>query len=233
MKNLSLLCILLFFLCLQSPLRAQKAGIGQQKEAAALLAQAKREMGRQDYAAANKSFRQMLALHTPLPTEMCYFFAGTLFNLGQYENSLQFLEKYRSLAGPGGEFYHQSEELKKQLEEQMHIIRECAACDSQGYVQQLCSYCRGMGKVEQNCTRCYGRKKAVCSGCKGEGVRIEEDLFGQKKYQSCPDCEATGIRKCTYCKGEGKVTSNCEYCKGLGQLSTDELCSHEASQGQP
>ena len=229
MKSFTLYGILILLLSVSSPLLAQKKQVAGQKEATELLAQAKQQMGQQNYVAANKSFRQMLALNIPLPTDMCFFFAGTLFHLGQYENSLQFVEKYRSLAGPGGEFYHESGELKEQLEGKMTIIRECLHCDSHGYVLEACAFCEGKGNFEQNCSRCFGRKKVHCASCSGEGIQIEDDLFGQKKYQTCKNCNGSGIRNCTFCQGEGKMVSKCEECRGQGQLPTSQLCRHGAT----
>ena len=229
MKHYTIYCIIILLLGLSTPLLAQKKQLSAQKEATELLAQAKQQMGQQNYVAANKSFRQMLTIKAPLPTDMCYFFAGTLFQLGQFENSLQFIEKYRSLAGPGGEFYPESGKLKEALEKEMAIIRKCPLCDSRGYRLEACAFCEGKGNEEQSCNRCFGRKKIHCASCSGEGILIKDDLFGQKKYQTCNECEGNGIKSCTYCKGEGKLLNECKECKGQGQLPTSHLCRHGAT----
>lgn len=230
MKLFTFFLPLILLMCLAAPLSAQKKKQQEQREVVELLALAKQQMGQQDYSGANRTFRQMLALNASLPTEMCYFFAGTLFQLGQYENSLQFLEKYRILAGPGGEFYDESESLKVQLEEKMTIIRQCSSCDSHGYILEKCSECEGKGNLEQACSRCYGRKKIHCSSCNGEGVLIAKDLLGQKKYLTCEDCSGGGIRTCNFCQGEGKTMSNCDFCRGRGQLPSSRICRHEMTQ---
>ena len=201
---------------------------GQQKKATLLLSQAKEQMARQDYQAANSSFREMLELKTVLPTEMCYYFASTLFMLGQYENSLRFTEKYLSLAGAGGEFYKDSKELKTLLEEKMATIRDCSQCDSRGYVLEACPNCEQKGQLTKSCTRCYGREKVKCVGCEGEGVVIEKSHFSQPTYHTCQKCQGSGIQTCPQCKGAGKTLQDCRYCQGSGQIPTAKLCEHPA-----
>jgi len=44
---------------------------------------------------------------------MPYFFAETLFELKQYDNSANFLNKYLELAGFAGDHYKGAQELQK------------------------------------------------------------------------------------------------------------------------
>jgi DnaJ-class molecular chaperone len=216
------------FICsmyMLQPLAAQTSS-HQQKEAQALLEQAKTQMSAENYTAANRSFRQMLELNTVLPTEMCYFFANTLYMIGQYENSLRFLEKYQGLAGKGGEYFRESEELQGLLMKEMERIRACNHCDLRGYVVETCYVCQGKGDIVQRCHKCFGREKIKCETCSGEGVVIEKDHFGQKNYHSCTVCQGKGVQLCPVCEGKGSLSSDCRSCGGSGQLPTEQLCSH-------
>lgn len=221
----------LLFICslsLAQPVSAQTSR-NERKEMQELLDQAKRQMSAEDYVAANRSFRKMLELNAVLPTDMCYYFANTLYMLGQYENSLRFVEKYQSLAGSGGEYFRESEELQEMLKQKMETIRACSHCDLKGYVLEECSYCEGEGQVVQNCRKCFGREKIKCESCEGEGVVIQKNSFGQKTYQSCTACDNTGIQLCPLCEGKGKLSSNCRHCGGDGKQPGTQVCSHPAT----
>ena len=76
--------LILLFLCMAEPGVAQTTGSKNKKDVIELLDKAKEQMAAEDYVAANKSFREMLELKAVLPSEMCYFFANTLYHLKQY-----------------------------------------------------------------------------------------------------------------------------------------------------
>ena len=217
--------LLLLFLQLTQVSLAQTSG-NSQKEARYLMEKAKEQMSLQDYQGANQSFREMLKLRTALPTEMCYFFANTLFMLGQYENSLRFAEKYEKLAGVGGEFYQDVRNLKDHLNEKMAVIRACNYCDSQGYVLQDCPYCEKQGLLQQTCSKCFGKKLVKCKSCEGEGVVIAKNHFGQSSYHTCTICDGRGIKECSFCEGSGKQAQDCLYCSGSGRTRTSAICKH-------
>ena len=59
--------------------------------------QEKFELDAIDYQTANSIFRNLIESGLPLPDEMPYYFSETLFALGQYDNSSNFLNKYLEL----------------------------------------------------------------------------------------------------------------------------------------
>lgn len=221
-KLLTTLVLLLAIACCFNGAQAQQA------QARELLHTAREQMAAEDFQAANQSFRKMLALKTVLPTEMCYYFAATLFALEQYENSLRFTEKYLQLAGAGGEFFKESQELKELLKDKMSHIRQCSSCDSQGYVLEACPNCEAVGQLRSTCSHCYGREHVQCPSCKGEGILIEKNQFNQHTYLTCQRCQGKGTGECPSCKGEGKTVQECGYCRGSGMLSTARLCTHSS-----
>lgn len=219
--------VILFCLCLAQPAMGQTSAIKNKKDITALLAKAKEQMAVEDYVAANQSFREMLEMNTVLPTEMCYFFANTLYHLQQFDNSLRFAEKYESLSGPGGEYYQETLQLKKLLQNEFKTIRDCNYCDNHGYVLQECHYCEGAGSSKQSCMKCYGHKEHKCKQCGGEGVVIQKTHFGQRNYQACQACQGSGIQECSHCKGKGVLIQNCQHCSGSGKIRTNQLCTHQ------
>ncbi|MEP0710994.1 MAG: molecular chaperone DnaJ, partial [Algoriphagus sp.] len=66
---------------------------------------AKAAIERNDYETANSIFRNLIDSGQPLPEEMPYLFAETLFELKQYDNSANFLNKYLELTGFTGSYY--------------------------------------------------------------------------------------------------------------------------------
>jgi hypothetical protein len=71
----------------------------------------------------------------PLPEEMPYFFSETLFQLGQYDNSQNFVNKYLELTGFTGQNYEAATRLKEKLKVPMAQILACEQCDRTVFTQ--------------------------------------------------------------------------------------------------
>ena len=198
------------------------------KEALVLLEKAKKEMEAGHYQQANITFRKMLKLNTVLPTEMSYLFAETLFKVGQYENSMNFLKKYQSLTDRGSDYYPLSVKLEQQLQEKLQQIKDCSYCNRFGYRLVPCDVCGGKGKTIQECHVCRGHGLISCPVCTGDGVVITTNKFGEKEYHSCSRCDAKGYIVCTVCNGKKEIEALCPVCDGTGFKATDELCDHLA-----
>jgi DnaJ-class molecular chaperone len=187
---------------------------------------AQKQMTAGDYQAANKTFRKILALKTVLPHDLSYLFAETLFMVGQYENSNNFLERYFKLTGKAGNYTNQAEELELLLEIKLKEIRECQYCDIHGYRLKICSRCHGEKYVYEKCYYCNGHGKLICHVCLGEGVLIKKNDFSIDEYETCYNCEGTGIEICPVCKGEKILKQKCPVCLGTGYESTKIICDH-------
>lgn len=199
----------------------------QDPEVNKLMEQAKKQMAAGDFQQANLIFRKMLALKTVLPTEMSYLFAETLFKVGQYENSMNFLKKYQQLTDRGSDYYPLSLELEKQLNAQLEIIHECSLCNRSGYKLITCTVCDETGKTVQTCNHCRGHGITTCSACTGAGVVISTNQFEEKEYRSCEKCGSKGFLNCPVCMGKKEIESQCRTCHGSGLQSTNELCDHQ------
>jgi len=86
-------------------------------------------MERKDYQTANSIFRNLIDSGLPLPDEMPYYFSETLFELGQYDNSNNFLNKYLELTGFKGQNYQGASELKEKLKGPLAKILACELCE--------------------------------------------------------------------------------------------------------
>lgn len=223
----SILYFIAFFLFLFpiDDLAAQKKK--PEVEAYELLEMAKTRMKEGNFQQANLIFRKMLKLNSVLPTEMSYLFAETLFKVGQYENSKNFLEKYQQLTDRGSDYYLLSVELEKQINTELAKIEDCELCNHAGYLVEPCSVCHQTGKTVQECGHCRGKGVISCPICIGAGVVITTNQFNEKEYRSCEKCQATGLLNCPVCEGKKEISTDCLACGGSGHKLTNKLCDHE------
>lgn len=218
--------IIFYFLALFLP---TDNAMGQKKpdfEAYALLEQAKVRMEEGDFQQANLIFRKMLKLNSVLPTEMSYLFAETLFKVGQYENSKNFLEKYQQLTDRGSDYYLLSLDLEKQIDAEINRIAECQLCNRAGYVTKPCDVCHESGLTVQECGHCRGTGIVSCPVCVGAGVVITSNQFNEKEYRSCERCGSKGLINCPVCNGAKEIKTTCLICEGSGYQVTDKICDH-------
>ena len=189
---------------------------------------AKELMAQEKYQEANAVFREMLNSGQVLPDDLAYLFAETLYMLGQYQNSRNFLIKYLQVAGKNGNYYKQATELDALLEEKLHENEYCAFCNHEGYRFITCTHCEGSGQVIDHCSHCKGSKIINCQTCYGEGVQIYTDNFGKRKYKTCPTCKGNGTHDCPVCLGVGEVERYCPVCSGTGKEASAIVCDHKA-----
>lgn len=191
-----------------------------------LMNKAKAEMKAEDYTAANKTFRKALATRKILPTNLSYLFAETLYIIHQYQNSLNFVDKYIDLAGQGGDYYDKAIELKGLLQAEFDKIKNCEYCNLSGYRYVLCDNCKGIGQTTETCYNCKGSGATVCPKCMGEGVYITFNSFSGKQYQACEICEGKGYSTCHICEGDKILSGTCSVCLGTKQKVSSTLCNH-------
>ena len=183
-------------------------------------------MERKDYETANGLFRNLIDSGFPLPPEMPYFFAETLFELGQYDNSSNFLNKYLELSGFTGDHYDGAKELQKKLETPLNAIQVCQLCDRRGYRYRECFTCDGNKQIEQDCNYCKAKGVVGCSRCAGTGMITRINIFNIPEFYECERCAGNGRLTCPVCKGSNKEVSACKTCSGSGKLTSEHLCDH-------
>jgi len=183
-------------------------------------------MERQEYETANSIFRDLIDSGLPLPEEMPYFFAETLYELGQYDNSANFLNKYLELSGFAGDHYQGAKELQLKLEAPLNEIKTCQLCDRRGYRYKVCFTCEGARQIEQDCSYCKARGVVGCSRCSGSGMITRVNIFKIVEYFECERCDGKGRLTCPVCEGNLKEVSSCRTCGGSGRLTSENLCDH-------
>ncbi|MDQ3392605.1 MAG: molecular chaperone DnaJ [Bacteroidota bacterium] len=190
------------------------------------MKEARQYMEEGNYEEANLSFRKLLAINSVMPTEMCYFFAETLYQLHQYQNSKNFINKYIKLTGTTGPYYKKIIALDKLVDEKFEEIKSCNFCDNKGYRFTECDKCYGEGELHQTCHYCKGKGLTSCIACGGKGVKISENNFKEKEYKTCQVCGSNGVVTCTVCNGTKNEVIQCNKCKGNGAIITNKICNH-------
>lgn len=183
-------------------------------------------MERKDYQTANSIFRNLIDSGLPLPDEMPYYFSETLFELGQYDNSSNFLNKYLEITGFKGQNFQGASELKEKLKGPLAKIQACELCDRRGYRLGACFTCEGKKQIEQSCNYCKSKGIVGCSRCGASGMIKKVNVFNIVEFFECERCSGKGRLTCPECSGSGKEVSECRTCSGSGKLATDTICDH-------
>ena len=176
---------------------------------------------------AYNSFRKILSSGKVLPTNLTYYFAETLYHIGQYQNSQNFIDKYLKITGKGGDYFNEATALSKLLDDEFIRISSCKLCDASGYRLVPCTYCNGTKSVIETCNVCNGTGFVTCKKCDGEGVLIVIDVFGEKKYQTCDKCHGKGYHICETCLGTKLIELTCPVCLGSGFEKSEIICDHQ------
>lgn len=187
---------------------------------------AKAAMERKEYETANSIFRDLIDSELPLPEEMPYLFAETLFELKQYDNSANFLNKYLELSGFAGDFLPGAQELQRKLNSPLDGIKACQLCDRRGYRFKECFTCDGAKLIDQDCNYCKAKGVVGCSRCSGSGMITRVNIFNIVEYFECERCNGNGRLVCPVCQGSLKEVSSCRTCGGSGKLPSENLCNH-------
>ncbi|MCH7399227.1 molecular chaperone DnaJ [Belliella sp. DSM 107340] len=192
-----------------------------------LMNNAMKEMENGNYEKANIFFRQIIDSNLPIPPEMPYYFAETLYELKQYDNSANFLNKYLELNGFKGDNYERAKALEELLNIPLNAIKACELCDRRGYRFQECFTCEGSKHLEQDCGYCKAKGIVGCSKCVGSGLITKRNVFNIIEYFECERCSGQGRLTCPTCEGSKLETSACRTCQGSGRLQSDKVCDHK------
>jgi tetratricopeptide (TPR) repeat protein len=185
------------------------------------------EMEKGDFEKANTLFRQIIESNQPIPPEMPYFFAETLYQLKQYDNSQNFLTKYLQINGFRGENYQKAKDLEERLKTPLQAIQACEFCDRRGYRFITCTTCEGAKQLSQPCNYCKGKGAVGCNRCFGKGLLTRRNIFNIIEYHECGQCLGQGKHTCPQCEGSLQQVGECRTCSGLGKLVDDEICNHK------
>ena len=179
------------------------------------------------YEEANVKFRKILALNEVIPSTMCYHFAETLYAIGQFQNSKNFITKYFDLTGKSGDNYAEVKKLEVMVDEQLDAVRNCHRCSATGYRYFPCTTCNQAGEIEETCYFCQGHGIAPCTKCKGDGVLISANALGGNDYHTCDRCGGDGKETCPICEGETTLLNVCPSCGGSLFETSSQICDHQ------
>ncbi|MBS1490711.1 MAG: hypothetical protein JSS93_09295 [Bacteroidetes bacterium] len=135
------------------------------------------------YPEADAQFRLILKSIRSVPTDLTYHFGKNSFFLGKYRQSIDWLNKYIQLKGTQGQYSEEAIEWLGKAEQE--LLKEKAQETKHAYEVLSGDYyidCGPTGKV-------------VCPSCKGSGVIIKKNYFGEV-YKSCPACKKQGYLNC-------------------------------------
>ncbi len=189
--------------------------------------EAKKLMNKGQYESAYNVFKKILSSGKVLPTNLSYYFSETLYHLGQYQNSQNFINKYLKITRKGGDYYQEANELSKLLTRKFSLIESCSYCDIFGYRLVICTHCDGLKSMVKSCHICSATGITSCKKCNGEGVLIVIDVFDEKKYQTCDKCLGEGYHTCETCAGTKFINLNCPVCLGSGLEKSTTICDHQ------
>lgn len=225
MKVLAFVFIFISVLGLDSMAQVRPALGG----ATRLFNNALEEMDKGDYEKANTYFRQIIESGLPISPEMPYHFAVTLFELGQYDNSLNFVKRYLQINGRNAPNFDAAKELEQKIEEPIKAILACNFCNNQGYRIYECSTCEGKKQLNQDCSLCKARGMVGCNQCFGKGIVTKRNVFNLVEYHECDKCSGEGKHTCPTCEGSLQEFTSCRTCQGTGMENTEEICNHQAA----
>ena len=151
-----------------------------------------------DYKGADEKFKIVLRNMKVLPSDICYFFGKNSYFLGQYKQSINWLNKYIELKGTSGQYFEDCRDYLTRSEKAYNLAED----SNREIVREELS--------QQNEFNCDGKSFMRCPICMGEGVLIKPGKLGTI-YETCP-----------FCKGEGKISCD-DYKKYLrGELKANE-----------
>jgi hypothetical protein len=135
------------------------------------------------YQEADAKFRMILKSIHSVPSDLTYHFGKNSFFLGKYRQSIDWLNKYIQLKGTQGQYSEQTIEWLTKAENE--LLKEKEQENKHAYEVLSGDYyidCGATGKV-------------VCPSCKGSGVVVKKNYFGDV-YKSCPACDKRGYLTC-------------------------------------
>lgn len=151
--------------------------LSQQLDAAILLT----EQG--DYLLADEKFRMLLRSVKSVPSDLVFHFGKNSFHLGNYKQSIDWLNKYIQLKGTNSQYSQEAVDwLKKAEIELMNEKKLRSEQTRQTFSRDYDIDCGPAGKV-------------ICPVCKGTTVIIKKGYMGDT-YIPCPFCDKYGYLSC-------------------------------------
>ena len=117
-----------------------------------------------------------------LPSNLAYFFGRNSYHIGEYKQSINWLNKYIQLKGTTGFYYKEAVGFLESAEREYMKMQRAFAAETT----------RDLANEDYDCG---GLDKMICPVCKGSGVLIKQgpiDMY----YQTCPYCDGDSYLSC-------------------------------------
>lgn len=135
------------------------------------------------YALADEKFRYVLQHVRSVPSDLTFYFGKNSYLLGEFKQSIDWLNKYIQLKGTTGQYYEEATGwLTKAEAEYLKQKNEAAEKTQQLLSKNYDIDCGPTGKV-------------TCPVCQGNHVIVRKGPFGDS-YKTCPYCNEHGILTC-------------------------------------
>jgi hypothetical protein len=132
---------------------------------------------------ADQKFKYVLQHVKSVPSDLTFFFGKNSFYLGNFKQSVDWLNKYIQLKGTTGQYYEESINWLKKAEDGLLNERKISSEKTQDVLSKNYDIdCGPAGKVS-------------CPVCKGDHVIIKKGPFGDE-YRTCPYCNEHGYLTC-------------------------------------
>ncbi|MGE0772908.1 MAG: hypothetical protein AB7K37_14425 [Cyclobacteriaceae bacterium] len=146
---------------------------------------------------ADQLFRTLLSQLKSIPSDFVYHFGKNSYHLGQYRQSVDWLNKYIQLKGTSGQFSEEAVATLKLAEAALLKERQAQSKEAGEILSQNYDIdCGPTGKV-------------TCPVCRGSTVIIKRSYLGDT-YKTCPYCNEHGTLTCEEFNQlvRGKLTPN-------------------------
>jgi len=134
------------------------------------------------YEEANEEFLFVINNKKVLPGSIAYLFGRNSFHLGQYKQSINWLNKYIQIKGTKGQYYEPAVRYLQLAEDEYREIQT-----------------RKYQEIENDLANqeydCDGLDNMICPVCHGSGVIIKRGYF-DNVYQTCPYSAGEGYLSC-------------------------------------
>ena len=151
------------------------------------------------YEEADARFKKVLKAIRSVPTDLTYHFGRNSVFMGNFKQSVDWLNKYIQLKGTGGQYSEDAVTWLKKAEEELLKEKEVEA----KLAQQVLS--------SDYTIDCGPSGRVVCPVCKGTTVIMKKDYLGTK-YSTCGYCKTKGYLECEdynkLLKGQLKPANN-------------------------
>ena len=140
-------------------------------------------MEHEQYARADEKFKFVLQNVKSVPSDLTFYFGKNSFFLGEFKQSIDWLNKYIQLKGTTGQFYE-----------------EATAWLEKSEAEYLKQKTQAAGKAQEVLSKnydidCGPTGKVTCPVCHGNHVIIKKGPFGDT-FKTCPYCNEHGLLTC-------------------------------------